>query len=146
MGPVSMELMRRRKLTFSAHCYESIQIRLFLSLSSNSISRSSMNLHSNYRFTPFPIFIFAGILLSAFIVAHAQVPNHPQPSRITPEAWRSARQEVRNASLEAKIDYLLDRAEIEDIITTYAYSVDTRNWPLHGEIFKDTFQQRRGVG
>jgi len=105
-----------------------------------------MNLHSNYRFTPFPIFIFAGILLSAFIVAHAQVPNHPQPSRITPEAWRSARQEVRNASLEAKIDYLLDRAEIEDIITTYAYSVDTRNWPLHGEIFKDTFQQRRGVG
>ena len=63
-----------------------------------------------------------------------------QPSRITPEAWRSARQEIRSASLEAKIDYLLDRAEIEDIITTYAYSVDTRDWALHGEIFKDSFK------
>ena len=47
-------------------------------------------------------------------------------------------------SLEAKIDYLLDRAEIEDIITTYAYSVDTRNWPLHGELFKESFQLRKG--
>lgn len=66
--------------------------------------------------------------------------RHPQPSRITPEAWRATRQEIRSATLEAKIDYLLDRAEIEDIITTYAYSVDTRAWPLHGVIFKDSFK------
>ena len=73
-----------------------------------------------------------------------KVPNHPQASRITPEAWRAVRQNIRSASLEEKIDYLLDRAEIEDIITTYSYSVDARDWPLHGEIFEDTFQQRGG--
>lgn len=106
-----------------------------------------MNIPLKLRSAPLLIPLFAVLLLPTSLIGELPpVPNHPQPSRITAEAWRSARQEVRNASLEAKIDYLLDRAEIEDIITTYAYSVDTRNWPLHGEIFKDTFQQRRGVG
>jgi sugar phosphate isomerase/epimerase len=72
--------------------------------------------------------------------------KNSQAARITPEKWRAARQKIRSATLEEKIDYLLDRAEIEDIITTYAYSVDTRAWPLHGEIFKDTFQRRKGDG
>jgi len=75
----------------------------------------------------------------AFSIKLPEAGRHPQASRITAEAWRSARQEIRSASLEAKIEYLLDRAEIEDIITTYAYSVDTRDWPLHGEIFKESF-------
>lgn len=61
---------------------------------------------------------------------------------MTPESWRKPRQEIRSASLEEKIDYLLDRAEIEDIITAYSYSVDTRDYPLHGELFKDTFPLR----
>ena len=86
---------------------------------------------------------YLALLHCVSLAAQPQAPKHPQPSRITPEAWRATRQEIRTASLEAKIDYLLDRAEIEDIITTYAYSVDTRNWPLHGEIFKNSFQQRR---
>jgi len=103
-----------------------------------------MKFKSNLRIVPFFRFLFAALLLSATLIGEPQVPNHPQPSRITAEAWRTARQEIRSASLEAKIDYLLDRAEIEDIITTYAYSVDTRNWPLHGEIFKESFKQRRG--
>ncbi len=81
-----------------------------------------------------------------FSVAVPEAGRHPQSSRITAEAWRAARQKIRSATLEEKIDYLLDRAEIEDIITTYAYSVDTRNWPLHGELFKDSFKQRRGDG
>ncbi|MGK0240841.1 MAG: hypothetical protein ACI92G_004332 [Candidatus Pelagisphaera sp.] len=103
-----------------------------------------MKIQSNLRSTPFLIVLFAGLLLSAPLAGESQVPKHPQPSRITAEAWRKARQDIRSATLEAKIDYLLDRAEIEDIITTYAYSVDTRNWPLHGEIFKESFKQRRG--
>ncbi|MDA1065266.1 MAG: nuclear transport factor 2 family protein [Verrucomicrobia bacterium] len=90
--------------------------------------------------------LFAALFLSTCLVAQPKAPLHPQPSRITPEAWRTARQEIRSASLEAKIDYLLDRAEIEDIITIYAYSVDTRNWPLHGEIFKESLQMRRDDG
>ncbi len=82
---------------------------------------------------------------TAFSVALPEAGRHPQPSRITAEAWRAARQEIRSASLEEKIDYLLDRAEIEDIITTYAYSVDTRNFPLHGELFKESFEQNDRV-
>ena len=81
---------------------------------------------------------------TTFSMTLPEAARNLQPSRITPEAWRAARQKIRSATLEEKIDYLLDRAEIEDIITTYAYSVDTRNWPLHGELFKASFQQRRG--
>jgi len=94
--------------------------------------------------TPFLISLFTALFLSTSLLAQPKAPLHPQSSRISPEAWRATRQAIRDASLEEKIDYLLDRAEIEDIITTYAYSVDTRAWPLHGEIFKDSFQQRRG--
>ena len=89
-------------------------------------------------------YLFAALLLTTSLVGQPEAPRHHQPSRITAEAWRTAHQEIRTASLAAKIEYLLDRAEIEDIITTYAYSVDTRNWPLHGEIFKESFKQRRG--
>jgi len=74
-----------------------------------------------------------------------KVPHQTEASRITPEDWRAVRQNIRKASLEGKIEYLLDRAEIEDIITTYAYSVDTRDWPLHGALFKESFQQRAGA-
>ena len=105
-----------------------------------------MNFPSKPCSVPLLISLFAALFLSTSLVAQSQVPQHPQPSRITAEAWRTARQEIRSASLEEKIDYLLDRAEIEDIITTYAYSVDTRNWPLHGELFKESFQQRSGDG
>lgn len=104
-----------------------------------------MDFQLHDRLSPFLKCLFAGLLLSTSLIGELPpAPKHPQPSRITAEAWRTARQDIRSASLEAKIDYLLDRAEIEDIITTYAYSVDTRNWPLHGEIFKESFQQRRG--
>ncbi|MDG2167570.1 MAG: nuclear transport factor 2 family protein, partial [Opitutales bacterium] len=105
-----------------------------------------MNVPSKLCPTPLLISLFAALFLSTSLVAQPKAPIHPQSSRISPEAWRKARQAIRSASLEEKIDYLLDRAEIEDIITTYAYSVDTRNWPLHEEIFKDSFQQRRGDG
>lgn len=75
-----------------------------------------------------------------------QVPNQPEASRMTPESWRKPRQEIRSASLEEKIDYLLDRAEIEDIITAYSYSVDTRDYRLHGELFKESFPLRTRDG
>ncbi len=103
-----------------------------------------MNVPSKFRPTTLAITLFSALFLSSSLADQPPVPRHSQPSRITPEAWRSARQDIRSASLETKINYLLDRAEIEDIITTYAYSVDTRNWPLHGEIFRESFQQRRG--
>ena len=103
-----------------------------------------MNVQSNFNTAPIFKFLFAALFLSTSLVAQPKAPAHPQASRISPEAWRGTRQAIRAASLEAKIDYLLDRAEIEDIFTTYAYSVDTRNFPLHGELFKDSFQQRRG--
>lgn len=102
-----------------------------------------MNVPSKLSSTPLLISLFAALFLSASLAAQSKVPLHPQPSRITAEAWRTARQDIRSADLESKIDYLLDRAEIEDIITTYAHSVDTRNWLLHGEIFKNSFQERR---
>ena len=79
------------------------------------------------------------------LVALSEAGRRSQSSRITAEAWRASRQKIRSASLEAKIDYLLDRAEIEDIITTYAYSVDTRDMPLHGELFKESFGQNHRV-
>tara|TARA_Y100000385_G_scaffold267843_1_gene304355 strand:+ start:105 stop:731 length:627 start_codon:yes stop_codon:yes gene_type:complete len=103
-----------------------------------------MSVPSKACFVRLLIFPFTAFFLSTSLVAQPKVPQNPQPSRITPEAWRAARQAIRSGSLEEKIDYLLDRAEIEDIITTYAYSVDTRNWPLHGEIFNESFKQRRG--
>ena len=104
-----------------------------------------MKIHSNLRLSPFLKCLFAGLFLSTSLNGELPpAPKHPQPSRITAEAWRSARQEIRNASLEVKIDYLLDRAEIEDIITAYGYSVDTRDYPLHGELFKDSFPLRVG--
>ncbi|MBT3480576.1 MAG: SnoaL-like domain-containing protein [Opitutales bacterium] len=73
-----------------------------------------------------------------------QVPKQSEASRLTPDSWRKPRQKIRSASLREKIDYLLDRAEIEDIITAYGYSVDTRDYPLHGELFKDSFPLRVG--
>jgi|GEM_PF-6135322 len=104
-----------------------------------------MNRQSSPSFSLFASVLCAALFLpGSFLLGELPpAPKHPQPSRVTADEWRSARQEIRNASLEEKIEYLLDRAEIEDIITIYAYSVDTRNWPLHGEIFNDTFQQRR---
>jgi len=79
-----------------------------------------MNVPSKLSSTPLLISLFAALFLSASLAAQSKVPLHPQPSRITAEAWRTARQDIRSADLESKIDYLLDRAEIEDIITTYA--------------------------
>lgn len=75
-----------------------------------------------------------------------QAPRQLQASRITPEDWRAVRQKIRSATLEEKINYLLDQAEIEDIITAYSYSVDTRDYPLHGELFNDSFPLRVADG
>jgi sugar phosphate isomerase/epimerase len=78
---------------------------------------------------------------SSFNIAVPESERYLQTSRVSAEAWRALRQEIRSASIEEKVEYLLDRAEIEDIITTYAYSVDTREMSLHGELFKESFKQ-----
>lgn len=80
-----------------------------------------MNVYSNFCFATGLKLFFAALLVSTPLVAQPKAQLHSQPARITPEAWRKAHQDIRVAGLEAKIDYLLDRAEIEDIITTYAF-------------------------
>ncbi|MGE0067943.1 MAG: nuclear transport factor 2 family protein [Solirubrobacterales bacterium] len=35
------------------------------------------------------------------------------------------------ATLEDKVNYLLDRAEITDVINAYCYGMDTRDWDLY---------------
>ncbi len=62
---------------------------------------------------------------------------NPQPSRADVATLRAKRQAIRHASLEEKVNYLLDRAEIADLVTAYAYSVDMRDWVLHDSIFTE---------
>ncbi|HTR75218.1 MAG TPA: nuclear transport factor 2 family protein [Solirubrobacterales bacterium] len=40
-------------------------------------------------------------------------------------------------SLEAKVEYLLDRAEITDVINRYCYGMDSRNWELYRSCWVD---------
>lgn len=41
-------------------------------------------------------------------------------------------------SLEQQVRDLIDRAAIDDMVTTYATSVDTENWERFRTVFKDT--------
>ena len=41
---------------------------------------------------------------------------------------------------DARIQYLIDRAEISDVICNYARGVDTRNWPLFRSCFADEIE------
>ena len=65
---------------------------------------------------------------------------NPQPSRFNGAAHQAARAALRGASLEAKIEHLLDRAELTDLVTAYAYSVDTRDWALHTSLFTADYE------
>jgi hypothetical protein len=40
-------------------------------------------------------------------------------------------------SLEAKVDYLIDRAEINDVIQRYCYGMDSRDWDLYRSCWVD---------
>jgi len=40
-------------------------------------------------------------------------------------------------SLEQKIDYLLDRAEITEVINNYCYGMDSRDWELYRSCWVD---------
>ncbi len=66
--------------------------------------------------------------------------DNPQPSRADVGKMRAAHAALRSAPLEAKIAYLLDRAEITDLVTAYGYSVDTRDWELQKAIFTDEYE------
>lgn len=72
--------------------------------------------------------------------AFAKPLDNAQPSKIDPERVQIERARLRSADLESKINYLLDRAEIEDLVSAYAYSVDLRDWTLHKSLFTDTYQ------
>ena len=41
------------------------------------------------------------------------------------------------ASLEEKVDYLLDRADITDVIGDYCYGIDSRDWDLYRSCWVD---------
>jgi hypothetical protein len=41
------------------------------------------------------------------------------------------------ASLEEKVDHLLDRAEITDVIGAYCYGMDSRDWELYRSCWVD---------
>lgn len=84
------------------------------------------------------------LLIATLGYAEIIVMQNPQPSRADVEEIREKRRAIRNATLEEKVDYLLDRAEITDLITTYAYSVDTRDWPLHDSIFTEEIAMGSG--
>lgn len=80
-------------------------------------------------------------LLSAAAAADSPVVNaNPTPSRVDVAQSRATHAALRAAPLEAKIDYLLDRAAITDLVETYAYSVDTRDWALHQSIFLPDYE------
>lgn len=44
------------------------------------------------------------------------------------------------AATDARIQYLLDRAEISDVICNYARGVDNRDWPLFRSCFADEIE------
>ncbi len=70
----------------------------------------------------------------------AVVNANPVASRADVVKSRATHAALRAAPLEAKIDYLLDRAAITDLIEAYAYSVDTRDWALHRSIFTPDYE------
>jgi ketosteroid isomerase-like protein len=83
------------------------------------------------------------LLIPAFAASAAEsvvVNANPTPSRFNGAAHQVARTALRGASLEAKIEHLLDRAELTDLVTAYAYSVDTRDWTLHTSIFTADYE------
>ena len=88
--------------------------------------------------------ISSTVLLFTLYAHDATVPPQSEPARIGAERFLARQARLQDASLATKVQYLIDRAQIADAITAYAYSVDTRNWDLHGAIFQDEFEIRRG--
>ncbi len=84
--------------------------------------------------------LLACLLPSAGVSAPSAVAMNPEPSHADAAKHRADFAVLRAAPLEAKITYLLDRAEITDLVTAYAYSVDTRDWSLHKSIFTETYE------
>lgn len=78
----------------------------------------------------------------ALVASAAAAPTNanPTPSRADVAKSRAAWATLRAASTEAKLAYLLDRAEITDLITAYGYSVDTRDWAQHTSIFTADYE------
>lgn len=84
-------------------------------------------------------------LLALLLPAVSAVPcpasplDNPHPSRIDPSERLQIRQSIRAADLETKINYLVDRSELLDLIMAYGYSVDLRDWELHRSLFLDNY-------
>lgn len=66
--------------------------------------------------------------------------DNPQHSKIDLVDQTQFRQSLRAADLNSKINYLIDRCELEDLVMTYGYSVDLRDWKLHRSLFLETYQ------
>ena len=90
----------------------------------------------------FSHYIVLGLLaFTAASAADSVVVNaNPTPSRADVAARQAARAALRAAPPEAKLEYLLDRAELTDLVTAYAYSVDTRDWALHTSLFTADYE------
>lgn len=84
-------------------------------------------------------FLLLASLAMSSVLAAKPLAN-AQPSSIDIEKKQQIRQHLRTADLETKINYLLDRAEIQDLITTYGYSADVRDWKLHQSVFTETYE------
>ncbi len=80
------------------------------------------------------------VIATRFAGAAQPVNANPRPSQADVAARQAARAALRAASVEAKVEYLLDRAELTDVVTAYAYSVDTRDWALHASIFTPDYE------
>ncbi len=89
---------------------------------------------------PAAVLLLFLLLLPAAAADSSVVNANPVPSRADVAKSRAAHAALRSASLEAKVDYLLDRAAITDLIEAYAYSVDTRDWALHRSIFLPEYE------
>jgi len=71
---------------------------------------------------------------------------NPVPSQQSVAERELARQALRAAPLETQVRYLLDRAEITDIVTAYGYSLDMRDWELHQSLFTDDYEVNNATG
>lgn len=88
-----------------------------------------------------PIFPALALVIAAHLAGAAEPVNaNPRPSQADVPARQAARAALRAAPSEAKVEYLLDRAELTDLVTAYAYSVDTRDWALHTSIFTADYE------
>jgi hypothetical protein len=86
-----------------------------------------------------PLLIAALLLPAAYGQIHAARHN-PAASQADVSKIQAARTALRHASIETKVQYLLDRDELTDLVTAYAYGVDTRDWALHTSIFTPNYE------